>query len=156
MTDLKIRLTKKRNGTTILSCLRKDGTSTWQRYQGEFFALHDLTHYAVETILEYKQGFFGLLADGWNISDFGTPWPRGPIPADADPAEIVVGLLHVEQSSRVEMSASEFNASAQGVCALSDAQLTAIRERMRELFHRWAALSPGSTMELIFPESSVS
>jgi hypothetical protein len=26
-------------------------------------------------------GFYGLVAEGWNLTDFGKPWPRGPVPA---------------------------------------------------------------------------
>ena len=86
MNDLLIRMKKHPDGRASLTCVRADGTSTWQTpkaAQGHFFAQHDLTHYAVETILGCRQGFYGLLADGWNITDFGVPWPRGPMPAEA-------------------------------------------------------------------------
>ena len=33
--------------------------------------LHDLIHYVVETTLGYREAFFGLLAAGWDIQDFG-------------------------------------------------------------------------------------
>lgn len=46
------------------------------------FPPHDLTHYTVETTFGYRHGFFGLIAGGWDISDFGAPWPRGPLPAE--------------------------------------------------------------------------
>ena len=26
------------------------------------------------------RGFYGLVALGWDLSDFGKPWPRGPLP----------------------------------------------------------------------------
>lgn len=89
MTDLIIRIRKNADGSAILSCLRADGSVTWQRQtgtHGRFFPIHDLTHYAVETVLGHRRGFYGLVAEGWNVTDFGAPWPRGgfrrmPIPA---------------------------------------------------------------------------
>jgi len=52
-----IRIKKKTDGAAALSCVRPDGTVTWQRQdglQGRFFPLHDLTHYAVETVLDFR------------------------------------------------------------------------------------------------------
>src|SRR5207253_10658122 len=91
-----IRIKKDKDGRTSLSCTRADGTTTWQRQEGghaRFFPRHDLTHYAVESVLGHRRGFYGLVAEGWDFTDFGAPWPRGPIPADADPSEMIVGFL---------------------------------------------------------------
>jgi hypothetical protein len=46
---------------------------------------------------KHRRGFFGLIAEGWELSDFGSPWPRGRIPADAEPSEGIVGLLDLER-----------------------------------------------------------
>src|SRR2546430_3915906 len=86
MNDLLIRIKKKSDGSAALSCLRPDGSVTWQRQngqQGRFFPLHDLTHYAVEAVLGHARGFYGLVAEGWYLADFGNPWPRGPLPPEA-------------------------------------------------------------------------
>lgn len=67
MTDLIIRIKKKSDGSAALSCQRANGSVTWQRQdgaRGAFFPLHNLTHYAVETVLGYQRGFWGLLAEG--------------------------------------------------------------------------------------------
>src|SRR5262245_60665350 len=100
MDGLVIRIKKKSDGSAALSCQRADGTVTWQRQegaQGRFFPLHDLTHFAVETVLGLRQGFYGLVASGWNLTDFGRPYPRGPIPAEAATAEFIVGFLDQER-----------------------------------------------------------
>ncbi len=76
MNDLLIRIKKNTDGSAALSCLRADGSVTWQRHngkQGRFFPFHDLTHYAVETVLEHRRGFYGLVAGGWDLTDFGNP-----------------------------------------------------------------------------------
>src|SRR5258708_38782505 len=74
MSDLLIRIKKKANGGAALSCLRADGSVTWQRQeglQGRFFPLHDLTHYAVGSVLGGDQAFFGLIAQGGGMGDTG-------------------------------------------------------------------------------------
>lgn len=47
MLDLVIRIRKNPDGTAAVSCIRSDGSATWQRHRGAqagFFPLHDLTH----------------------------------------------------------------------------------------------------------------
>ena len=44
MPELVIRIKKKKDGDAALSCVRADGTITWQRQEGDrgrFFPLHD-------------------------------------------------------------------------------------------------------------------
>jgi hypothetical protein len=155
-----IRIKKSRDGTAALSMIRDDGTTTWQKQNSQlarFFPLHDLTHYAVETVLGVRRGFYGLVAEGWDISDFGTPWPRGKLPADSEPSELVVGFLDVERASGVRASAAEFNEKAAayyeqhgiaGSFELTDDELTRIRARRAELFQLWDAVLEGDALEL--------
>ena len=138
MPDLVIQIKKKTDGSAALSCGRADGSVTWQRQegtQGRFFPLHDLTHYAVETVLGYARGFYGMVA------------------------ELIVGFLDGERGEGAEWSAEEFNANAatyyaehglSGACEISGEQLREIRRKRRELFARWAALPAGATLELPF------
>lgn len=162
MTELIIRIKKKTDGSAALSCQRADGSVTWQRQdgrQGTFFPLHDLTHYAVETVLSQPRGFWGLIADGWDLGDFGKPWPRGPLPATVLASELVVGFLDGERAAAAEWSAAQFNESVaihfaqhgvQGSCVISDEELKRIREKRRDLFAQWSALPAGDTLELWF------
>ncbi len=162
MAKLTIELKKKTDGATSLSCRRSDGSVTWQNYkgqQGRFFPLHDLTHYAVETVLDHRQGFFGLVADGWNVTDFGEPSPRGPLPPEAMTTELIVGFLDTERASRERSAAADFNTymatshsrhQIDAVCELSDDDLDKIRDVRSKLFARWAALADGDTMSLEF------
>ena len=164
---LTIRLAKHADGGATLTCIRPDGSSTWQRQRGAqaaFFPRHDLTHYAVETVLGHRRGFYGLVADGWDLGDFGAPWPRGPLPPDLDPAELLVAFLDAERASipggaspltAAELSAQAadfYRARALGAPppAVTDEQLAAIRVRMAELFARWDALPTGDVLELQF------
>jgi|SRR5213594_1123259 len=162
MADLTIRIKKNPDGTAALTCTRANGTVTWQRQKGaqaRFFPRHDLTHYAVETVLGHRRGFYGLVAEGWDLSDFGTPWPRGPIPADADPSELIVGFLDAERACRERWSAADLNdkgakyfaaRGSAGALRVTDEQLARVRDRMHELFAQWEAVPPGGALELPF------
>ena len=157
-----IRIKKGTDGRTSLSCERADGTITWQRQKGgqaRFFPRHDLTHYAVETVLGHTKGFYGLVAAGWDLSDFGTPWPRGEIPKDANVTEIIVGFFDRERASGQMGTAEEINdelakfAEENGLLApepLSEEDLSRVRKRRGELFAQWDAVRPGHTLELDF------
>jgi hypothetical protein len=166
MPALTIRIKKNRDGTAALSCTRADGSVTWQRQQGaqaRFFPRHDLTHYAVESVLGHRRGFYGLVAEGWDMSDFGTPWPRGPMPADADPSELIVGFLDAERASNARWTATDLNAKVglyfdthhiASTLGITDDQFTRIRERRGELFAMWEAVPPGEVLELPFDVSA--
>jgi len=162
---LVIQIKKKTDGSAALSCRRPDGSVTWQLQdgaQGRFFPLHDLTHYAVETVLHHPRGFYGLVAEGWNLTDFGKPWPRGPLPVEALASELLVGFLDRERGAGAEWSATDFNSSAathyaeRGVAGalppvVTEEDLRNVRDKRRELFGCWAALPAGETLELPFP-----
>ena len=160
MAELLIQLTKRPDGGAVLRCVRGDGTVTWQRHEGahgRFFPLHDLTHYAVETTLGFRSGFYGLIADGWDISETTGKTKRGPLPAEAILVEQIVGFLDAERGGRTESTAEEFNrylANAPATAGLrerrevSEAELRTIRERAREMWSRWFGLPSGQTLEL--------
>jgi hypothetical protein len=160
---LTIQFKKKSDGSAALSCRRADGSVTWQRQEGAqagFFPRHDLTHYAVESVLGAGDGFYGLLSQGWNITDFGPPWPRGSLPEHALNVELIVGLLDGERAGGNFWTAEEFNRSMKTYCeshgrspapALTDDQLDRIRLERARLFGLWAQVSAGDALELTFP-----
>lgn len=151
---LTITLKKRSDGAATLSCTRADGTSTWQTNAGDkghFFVHHDLTHYAVETELGHTKGFYGLVAAGWELTDFGSPWPRGPLPSDLDPSELIVGFLDTERALGVRWSTAELAPLLGANPPPDDAQLARIRGRRDALFAQWDALPTGETLELPFP-----
>jgi hypothetical protein len=163
MPDLLIRIKKKSDGSAALSCMRADGSVTWQRQEGQlgtFFPLHDLTHYAVETVLGFRRAFYGLLAEGWDISDFAKPGAARRMPADAGLAELIVGFLDLERATSVVGTADEMNAKIQSfhtdrglpptAFRLTDAQMARIRALRSDLFAQWRAVPAGETIELPF------
>jgi len=157
-----IRIKKNADGRTSLTCSRADGTTTWQTLdagQAAFFPRHDLTHYAVETVLGNDKGFYGLVASGWELTDFGKPWPRGRIPLAAILSETIVGLLDLERRSGDPVSAADINCRLADVCAengagppdqITEDDLARIRLERAELFAAWERVQPGSALELRF------
>ncbi|MDH4042827.1 MAG: hypothetical protein OEY20_08055 [Gemmatimonadota bacterium] len=162
MNELRIQLTKRRDGDVVLRCIRADGSATWQRHRGRqagFFPLHDLTHYAVETELGFGRGFYGLIAEGWDIEDTGVSPTRGPLPPEALIVEHIVGSLDVQRADGSTWTAGDFNervarfAATRGLApprAFTEDDVTRLRSRLRELLARWAALPAGEMLELPF------
>ena len=155
-----IRFAKGEDKPDVLTCRRDDGSCTWSPLN--VAAGHDLGHYVIETVLGFRSAFFGLLAQGWAIQDFGQADPetgRKPIvPPEAMQAEVLAGLLDLERRSGqppaypvfVEMLASACAGLRLTAPALDVAQLEAIRSLHASLLRRWADLPAGSSLELDF------
>jgi len=166
MRDLRIRIKKKTDGSAALTCTRADGSVTWQRQDGQlgrFFPLHDLTHYAVETSLGFTQAFYGLVADGWDMSDFGRDSARGKPPEQALLAELIVGFFDLERATGVVGTADDFNEKLVTWhrdndrrvpdFRLTESDVERIRSIRAEMFAKWRALSPGDALEIPFERS---
>jgi hypothetical protein len=157
-----IRIKKGTDGRTALSCIRADGTTTWQRQEGAqatFFPKHDLTHYAVETALGIRQGFYGLVSAGWDFSDFGSPWPRGRLPVEASISEMIVGVFDLERRVGERTSADELNQALAAYAVenglpqqaqLTEEDLARVRAKRAEMFAKWDAVKPGDALEIPF------
>ena len=163
MPELLVRIKKKTDGNAALSCLRADGSVTWQRQEGSlgaFFPLHDLTHFAVETVLGFRRAFYGLVADGWDLTTFVERGIAARLPEEAGLAEVIVGFFDVERASGTISTADDFNwkidtyfdehETPRPAFRMTDEALARIREVRGNLFARWRALPPGETLELAF------
>jgi hypothetical protein len=163
MPRLIVRIKKKTNGEAALSCERADGSVTWQRQEGrlsQFFPLHDLTHFAVESVLGFDAGFFGLISSGWNISDFAAPNVKQRLTEQAGLAELLVGFFDVERRTGEMGDARDFAWKISSYreehkmppvsFVITDEQLAAIRAKRGELFAAWRSVPPGETLELRF------
>jgi hypothetical protein len=157
---VRVQITKKADGSGVLRCVRADGSVTWQKQtdrHAAFFSLHDLTHFAVETTLGYRRGFFGLIAEGWDIEDTTGKGARGPLPPEAGEAEMIVGLFSAERASGVIWTVDEFNESAAmvGTRKLTFDEIVHVKKKRSELFQQWSAVEPGATLELQFEVAAV-
>src|SRR6266498_2072993 len=109
---LLIQMTKRSDGGGVLRCVRADGSVTWQKQDcrhAQFFALHGLTHFAVESALGFKRGFYRLIAEGWDIEDTTGKGARGPLPDEAVEVAYLVGSFDSERASGALWTASECN-----------------------------------------------
>ena len=171
MPELVVRIKKNSDGSASLTCTRADGTATWQRQEGKLgaiFPLHDLTHFAVESALGYTNAFYGLVADGWNLTDFSQPWPRGLPPTEARQVENLVSGFEMEGihgaaraddynarvAERLEAAAAVPGRSVPGQRRLSDEEIERVRRLRADLIARWKAVKPGEAMELEFDRRS--
>jgi hypothetical protein len=162
--ELRVQFTKRPDGTVVLRCLRRDGSATWERHekQAMFFAFHDLRHFAVETTLSLPRGFYGLIADGWDIADTSGKGARGKLSPDSILVEHVVGLFERERAGgAAPMTAAEFNTQIREMIGkdvkmrpLLEEELSRARKRTEELHAQWIALLPGSTLELEFDRTA--
>ncbi len=160
--SLTIRIKKGKDGRTALSCIRPDGTTTWQRQEGgqaTFFPRHDLTHYAVETTLGFRDSFYGLVASGWELTDFGSPWPKGPLPPNANISELIVGAFDLERRIGELATAEEINQKVGEYCRehsltdcpqVTEGDVARVRAKRAELFAKWESVKPGESLEILF------
>ena len=156
---LRIQIIKRPDGSGVLRCVRADGSMTWQKQErnAAFFALHDLTHFAVESTLGFRRGFFGLIAEGWDVEDTTGQGARGPLPDEATEVEYFVGSFDAERAAGKTWTADEFNEHAALHAAssgrakprrLRDEDLARVRARRDELLHDWFGLAAGGTLEM--------
>jgi hypothetical protein len=159
---VKLCLKKAKDGRPAVTFVRDDGSRTSGRLgAGDFGPVHDLTHYAVETTLGLRHGFYGLLAQGWNIPDFEAKGAGRRLPDEAIAAECIVGQLTNVVFGGQEVTTADFTwlvreavvalRPAAAVPAIDDTAFRALRERLAVLLARWHALPPGGTLELDYP-----
>jgi hypothetical protein len=149
---LAIYITKRPDGGGVLRCVRADGSVTWQKQTARHaahFALHDLTHFAVETTLGSTQGFYGLIASGWDVEDTTGKGARGGLPPEAVEVERIVGLFDTERAGGTLWTAEEFNGFSPRAMTIEEIQQA--RARRSELFKKWFAIEPGEALELQYP-----
>lgn len=166
--DLQITFHARHDGDVVMRCTRADGTATWQRQSGPhamFFPLHDLTHYAVETELGARDGFFGLIAAGWDIDDTGGKGVRGRLPPEAVLVEHLVGLLSQERmGGSDELTAATIGEMVAPLVArgelvaprLDDAAVARVRSRRDELHDAWARCPVDSPFSLPYRRPATS
>ncbi len=156
-----IQLKKGISKPSILTCIRTDQTRTWSKlHQGT--ETHDLAHYAVEKVMGYTTAFYGILNEGFNITDFELPKDKRPEPLQpknlhvtAIQTEHIVNLLQVEFLNSGENS--NFISSLKDILIehnipfpddFDSNKLDQIRQLYSELLFKWGSLGDGEQLEL--------
>ncbi len=155
---MELRITKNKDKPHIILYKRDDGSETWM-YSDDFFVVHDLSHFVIEKTLGYKTAFMGMLNNGMNVKDFENREKRKQIKVTDEGAhaenmanlflmEVAQGNLEDFNKTVVE-SFKSINKTATAP-ALSNNEITLIRNYFRVLINDWKALPIGQTMHLVF------
>jgi hypothetical protein len=151
-----IRFTKGKDKEDTLSCFRDDGSTTWERARAG--VLHDLIHYVVETTLGCREAFYGLLAAGWDIQEFGTIDPRTgrkpTISVEAGQTEGIVGLLQMDVMGVGRFEEGEAALAEWNLPRIAPETLEQMRRDIHALHQQWEQVPPGGHMELLFETHS--
>lgn len=145
-----------------LRCVRRDGSvsSTMMPRQGVL--PHDLIHYVVETVLDYRHGFLGMVGAGAEIS-FAMEQSHAVVPAGlADQASHAESLVESLQAQLWSGSFDQamFDAGLESACAMRGCAVpvlpqsgggAALYEAVLALSQRWQALPFYATLELDMP-----
>lgn len=146
------------NKPHTLRCVRKDGSQTYTQLPGDFRPQHDLAHFAVESVLGFKNSFFGLVSQGHDMEELAETRDRSWIPGEAQLTEVIVMTLQHERAGTVapedfvRMLAESCRGLNLSPPVLSEGVLEAMRREFGELVGRWNGLAPGETLELVFFE----
>ena len=153
-----ITLTKKAGKPHVLRCRRDDGSDTWfqaSQTTSDFFAAHDLAHYVVERMLGYRSAFYGMIAAGRDINDFGSDAGlTGEVLApEAHWAEQLVGLLLT--CRRDSLGFTKFSEMLSMVSdptppAISKEQFEEMSRQLSALLDRWSDLPIDAALTLEF------
>jgi hypothetical protein len=153
-----MRITKNTGKPHVIKYIRDNGTETWM-YSDDFFVRHDLSHFAIESVMEYSTAFNGMLNGGMDIKDFEDKEKRAKLTVTDEACyaenmsnlfltEIMQGEFEdfnaVQQQSFIAM-----NAQCQAI-TLSDERIQTIRNYLRQLLDQWNEMPVGQTMELTF------
>ncbi len=155
---MEMSVTKNAGKPHIILYIRNDGSQTWMQAD-DFFVIHDLSHYALETTLGYTTAFMGMLNDGMDIKDFEDLEKRRKIiiTEEAAYAENMANLFLMETiqgnfESFNEISGQAFETSWKSFPPphLFDEEINSVRVFLKQLLKQWKELPDGETMTLTF------
>ena len=162
MPSLTFRLRKTADAAAQLILIRDDGTHTLGAVgpANGYGPVHDLTHYAIEQTLRLSEGFLGLIASGWEISDFEVKGTAKRLPAEALFAEVAAGELSRQLLTRQVSSHEDFlwaidltmEQQRPGFTRpeIVPAQLESIHALVAAEWRKWRELPANEALELTF------
>src|SRR5688572_15979496 len=162
MPTLTFRIKKRPDASSVLVLVREDGSSTSGSIgpPNGYGPVHDLAHYVVERALGLSEGFLGLVASGWDISDFEQKGAAKRLPVEAILAEVAAGEMSRQALMWQWSSAEDYAWAVETTIRRSQPDYTlpaiahdafeGMRAELLQLRQRWNELSPGETLELSF------
>lgn len=155
---MQIHFKKQKNKLPTLHLTRMDGSETWTVFKHNLIQ-HDLVHFAAETILKWKNGFYDLVAKDANIEDFAKTnrEERPDLAVASIQMEYIVNLLETEIYQ--QQIFEDFNAQLAKNCQgnnhlppppISTINLQQIRLKIKDLLQQWQDVAVGQSLKLEF------
>jgi hypothetical protein len=150
---------KKKNDTKHTITYIREGIKDYWIEADSFLVLHDICHYAIESTLNYKNAFWGLIANGINPSVFEKKETRDTIDLSNEAwyAEHLANLLLIEF---MQGEFDDINQILNEIIAISNPGLpiinyslktiNEIRNTIKQLFESWKQLSVGESLIFTF------
>jgi len=152
-------LFKKNSGGKNTIIYRRTGMEDYWFEADDFLVLHDLSHYAIETKLNYKNAFWGLIQSGINPVVFENKVERDKIliSDEAWTAECLANLFVIELNQGIfEDFQNVFRETFQQFFPnktkpeLSYNAINEIRAYYTKLILQWKSLEKGQVLALTF------
>ena len=155
---MKIIIKKKAGNKHTISYIREGFEDYWIEAD-DFLVLHDLCHYAIETTLQYKNAFWGLIAEGINPGIFENKETRDALVLtnEAWYAEHLANLLLIEFTqgkfedinAMLEKSLQQQNPLIPTI-QFSNIVIVEIRALLHTLIENWRVVKEGDYLSLDF------
>jgi len=157
---MRIAFTKARAGRSdVMRIDRDDGTAAFERERSGF-VVHDLLHFAVETVLDEPYGLYGVFASGREPGEFGRDPETGAAPPKPGSPRVdvenVVNLFAQERAGALredQFADAIALACPDAASLLTEPTCERVRRRFDELLGAWDRLEPGDSLVLQFPTS---
>ena len=155
---MKIIIKKKAGNKHTISYIREGFEDYWIEAD-DFLVLHDLCHYAIESTLQYKNAFWGLIAKGINPSVFENKETRDALDLanEAWYAEHLANLLLIEftQGKFEDINAMFEQSLLQQNYRISIIQFSSIvveeiRANLHTLIENWRSVKEDDNLSLNF------
>lgn len=143
---MEIAFTKISDDRHAVSVARADGTSERIELESRSFLRHDLAHFAIESELPIRNGYWGCVASGASLTGDGVAG------SEAQFAESLAGPIQTlfRTNAGPDAYATLLDEAAR---SRDDGDLaTRVYERIRRLRGHWKATPYGGDMELVWPE----
>ncbi len=155
---MKIIIKKKAGNKHTISYIREGFEDYWIEAD-DFLVLHDLCHYAIESTLQYKNAFWGLIAKGINPSVFENKETRDALDLanEAWYAEHLANLLLIEFTQGkfedinaiLEQSLRQQNSRIPTI-QFSNIVVEEIRANLHTLIENWRSVKEDDNLSLNF------
>lgn len=143
---MKVTITKVSEDEHRVEVIRKDGSSESVILNSRSFLRHDFAHFAVETEIPIKQGYWGLVAAGASLSGDGFSGK------DIALAETLVGPVQTLIRTEAEPASYLEVLERYQPHLATDELAERIYKRARSLTGHWRATHFGNSMSITWEE----